>query len=56
MATTDGELFVVYHTTFAELQTKHNRSGMVAVQGPNEALPYYIHTYIHTYSIERNDN
>jgi hypothetical protein len=24
-----------------------NRSGMVAVQGPNEALPYYIHTYIH---------
>jgi hypothetical protein len=27
---------------------KHNRSEMVAVLGPNEALPYYIvHTYIH---------
>jgi predicted AAA+ superfamily ATPase len=25
---------------------KHNRSGMVAVQGPNEALPYYIHAYM----------
>jgi hypothetical protein len=25
---------------------KHNRSGMVAVLGPFEALPYYIHTYI----------
>jgi hypothetical protein len=25
---------------------KHNRSEMVAVLGPNEALPYYIH--IHT--------
>jgi hypothetical protein len=24
---------------------KHNRSEMVAVLGPNEALPYYIHTY-----------
>jgi hypothetical protein len=24
---------------------KHNRSGMVAVLGPFEALPYYIHTY-----------
>jgi hypothetical protein len=23
---------------------KHNRSEMVAVLGPNEALPYYIHT------------
>jgi hypothetical protein len=23
---------------------KHNRSGMVAVLGPFEALPYYIHT------------
>jgi hypothetical protein len=27
---------------------KHNRSEMVAVLGPFEALPYYIHTYIHT--------
>jgi hypothetical protein len=27
---------------------KHNRSGMVAVLGPFEALPYYIHTYIAT--------
>jgi hypothetical protein len=27
---------------------KHNRSGMVAVLGPVEALPCYIHTYIHT--------
>jgi hypothetical protein len=25
---------------------KHNRSEMVAVLGQNEALPYYIHTYI----------
>jgi hypothetical protein len=25
---------------------KHNRSEMVAVLGPYEALPYYIHTYI----------
>jgi hypothetical protein len=25
---------------------KHNRSGMVAVLGPFEALPCYIHTYI----------
>jgi hypothetical protein len=24
---------------------KHNRSEMVAVLGPYEALPYYIHTY-----------
>jgi hypothetical protein len=24
---------------------KHNRSEMVAVLGPFEALPYYIHTY-----------
>jgi hypothetical protein len=27
-------------------QVKHNRSEMVAVLGPYEALPYYIHTYI----------
>jgi hypothetical protein len=26
---------------------KHNRSEMVVVLGPNEVLPYYIHTYIH---------
>jgi hypothetical protein len=25
---------------------KHNRSGMVAVLGPFEALPYYIYIYI----------
>jgi hypothetical protein len=25
-------------------EEKHNRSGMVAVLGPFEALPYYIHT------------
>jgi hypothetical protein len=25
---------------------KHNRSEMVTVLGPNEALPYHIHTYI----------
>jgi hypothetical protein len=24
---------------------KHNRSGMIAVLWPFEALPYYIHTY-----------
>jgi hypothetical protein len=28
------------------LTLKHNRSEMVAVLGPYEALPYYIHTYI----------
>jgi hypothetical protein len=28
------------------LEGKHNRSEMVAVLGPYEALPYYIHTYI----------
>jgi hypothetical protein len=28
---------------------KHNRSGMVAVLGPVEALPCYIHTYRHTH-------
>jgi hypothetical protein len=28
-------------------QVMHNRSEMVAVLGPLEALPYYIHTYIH---------
>jgi hypothetical protein len=26
---------------------KHNRSGMVAVLGPFEALPYYIYIYIY---------
>jgi hypothetical protein len=30
-----------------EGKPKHNRSGMVAVLGPFEALPCYIHTYIH---------
>jgi hypothetical protein len=30
---------------------KHNRSGMVAVLGPFEALPYYI--YIYTYACRR---
>jgi hypothetical protein len=30
------------------IYNKHNRSEMVAVLGPFEALPYYIHTYIHT--------
>jgi hypothetical protein len=29
-----------------------HRSEIIAVQGPNEALPYYIHTY-HTYKIIR---
>jgi hypothetical protein len=28
------------------VEVKHNRSEMVAVLGPYEALPYYIHTYI----------
>jgi hypothetical protein len=28
------------------LYSKHNRSEMVAVLGPYEALPYYIHIYI----------
>jgi hypothetical protein len=28
-----------------QLWDKHNRSEMVAVLRPNEALPYYIHTY-----------
>jgi hypothetical protein len=27
-------------------ELKHNRSEMVAVLGPLEALPYYIHTYV----------
>jgi hypothetical protein len=32
-------------TAFKQGRTvKHNRSGMVAVLGPFEALPYYIHT------------
>jgi hypothetical protein len=29
-----------------KIRIKHNRSGMVAVLGPFEALPYYIYTYI----------
>jgi hypothetical protein len=32
--------------TLVMLLPKHNRSDMVAVLGPFEALPYYIHTYI----------
>jgi hypothetical protein len=32
--------------TKGKSQGKHNRSEMVAVLRPNEALPYYIHTYI----------
>jgi hypothetical protein len=31
---------------------KHNRSEMVAVLGPYEALPYYIHTYKVTWEIK----
>jgi hypothetical protein len=34
--------------TKGKLEGKHNKSEMVAVLGPNEALPYYIYTYIHT--------
>jgi hypothetical protein len=30
----------------------HNRSEMVAVLGPNEALPYHIHTFIFYYSAD----
>jgi hypothetical protein len=32
--------------TKGESKGEHNRSEMVAVLGPNEALPYHIHTYI----------
>jgi hypothetical protein len=39
--------FVQYNVIF--LAIKHNRSEMVAVLGPYEALPYYIHTYIHIF-------
>jgi hypothetical protein len=35
-------------------QIKHSRSGMVAVQGPNEALPYYIHTYTRADNVVRD--
>jgi hypothetical protein len=31
--------------------SKHNRSEMVAVLGPNGALPYYMHTYVYIYLI-----
>jgi hypothetical protein len=34
------------------IEGKHNRSEMVAVLGPYEALPYYIHTYIHIVYID----
>jgi hypothetical protein len=34
-------------TAYIAYRGKHNRSGMVAVLGPVEALPCYIH--IHTY-------
>jgi hypothetical protein len=44
---------VVTHTTSGGrkqetmlILRKHNRSEMVAVLGPYEALPYYIHTYM----------
>jgi hypothetical protein len=33
------------HTVDLRVALKHNRSEMVAVLGPFEALSYYIHTY-----------
>jgi hypothetical protein len=37
----------IFITLIVTVLFKHNRSEMVAVLGPNEALPYYIHTYIY---------
>jgi hypothetical protein len=45
--------FGPYWPTVFPTLYKHNRSEMVAVPGPNEALPYYIHIYI--YSIPSSD-
>jgi hypothetical protein len=46
----EGKRFV--HITF---HFKHNRSGMVAVLGPFEALPCYIHTYYFPLYINMGD-
>jgi hypothetical protein len=37
---------LLYFHLDIEEEIMHNRSEMVAVLGPLEALPYYIHTYI----------
>jgi hypothetical protein len=34
------------------LQLMHNRSELIAVLGPNEALPYYIHIYIFAVNLQ----
>jgi hypothetical protein len=39
---------IIIYEMDVSANSMHNRSEMVAVLGPLEALPYYIHTYIHT--------
>jgi hypothetical protein len=44
----------VLHTSLLNITVvKHNRSEMVVVLGPYEALPYYIHTYIYIHHCGR---
>jgi hypothetical protein len=47
---TEKEALSFYHFRFCSTHEPSDgyRSEMVAVLGPDEALPYYIHTYIHT--------